>query len=239
MSNIIPADRKNDKQLIENYRPISLLPVFGKIFEKVVFNGIYNFLLNKRLLNPNQSGFCPSVSCINQLLGITHEIFESFYCNPSLQVRSAFQDISKAFDRVLYKGLLYKLKSMGISGELYELIENYLSRTFQRVIFNGQTSSWRPISAGVPQGSILGPFHFLVYINDLPNGLKAHAKLFADDTSLFVKDKNETANALNNDLSVISKWAFNWKMLSNPEPQTCSRKKKKEKETIDSSCLKC
>ena len=169
MSNIIPADRKNDKQLIENYRPISLLPVFGKIFEKVVFNGIYNFLLNKRLLNPNQSGFRPSVSCINQLLGITHEIFESFYCNPSLQVRSAFQDISKAFDRVWHKGLLYKLKSMGISGELYELIENYLSRTFQRVILNGQTSSWRPISAGVPQGSILGSFHLLIYINDLPN----------------------------------------------------------------------
>ena len=169
MSNIIPADRKNDEQLIENYRPISLLPVFGKIFEKVVFNGIYNFLLNKRLLNPNQSGFRPSVSCINQLLGITHEIFESFYCNPSLQVRSAFQDISKAFDRVWHKGLLYKLKSMGISGELYELIENYLSRTFQRVILNGQTSSWRPISAGVPQGSILGSFHLLIYINDLPN----------------------------------------------------------------------
>ena len=124
MSNIIPADRKNDKQLIENYRPISLLSVFGKILEKVVFNGIYNFLLNKRLLNPNQSGFRPSVSCINQLLGITHEIFESFYCNPSLQVRSVFQDISKAFDRVWHEGLLYKLKFMSISGELYELIEH-------------------------------------------------------------------------------------------------------------------
>ena len=124
MSNIIPADKKNDKQLIENYRPISLLPVFGKMFEKVVFNGIYNFLLNKRLLNPNQSGFRPSVSCINQLLGITHEIFESFYCNPSLQVRSVFQDISKAFDRVWHEGLLYKLKFMSISGELYELIEH-------------------------------------------------------------------------------------------------------------------
>ena len=124
MSNIIPADKKNDKQLIENYRPISLLPVFGKMFEKVVFNGIYNFLLNQRLLNPNQSGFRPSVSCINQLLGITHEIFESFYCNPSLQVRSVFQDISKAFDRVWHEGLLYKLKFMSISGELYELIEH-------------------------------------------------------------------------------------------------------------------
>ena len=101
-----------------------MLPIFGKIFEKVVFNRIYNILLNERLLNPNQSGFRPSDSCINQLLAITHEIFESFDCNPSLEVRLVFLDISNAFDKVWHKGLLYKLNSMGISGELYELIEN-------------------------------------------------------------------------------------------------------------------
>ena len=84
---------------------------------------------------------------------------------------------------------------MGISGELYNLLGNYLSDRFQRVILNGQTSSWRPVIAGVPQGSILGPLLFLVYINDLPNELKSSVKLFADDTSLFtiVKDKNESA----------------------------------------------
>ena len=109
---------------------------------------------------------------------------------------------------------------MSISDELYELIKNYLLRQFQRVILNGQTSSWRPILAGVPQGSMLGPLYFLIYINDLPNGLKTNAELFAVDISLFtiIKDKNESANALNNDLSLISKWAFNWKMLFNPDP---------------------
>ena len=109
---------------------------------------------------------------------------------------------------------------MGISGEFYDLLENYLSGRLQRVILNGQTSSWRPILAGVPQGSILGPLLFLIYINDLPNKLKSNAKLFADDTSLFtiVKDENESANVLNNDLSLISEWAFNWKMLFNPDP---------------------
>ena len=109
---------------------------------------------------------------------------------------------------------------MSISDELYELIKNYLLRQFQRVILNGQTSSWRPILAGVSQGSILGPLYFLIYINDLPNGLKTNAKLFAVDTSLFtiIKDKNESANALNNDLSLMSKWVFNWKMLFNPDP---------------------
>ena len=115
--------------------------------------------------------------------------------------------------------MLYKLKSVGISGELYNLLETYLSNWFQRVLLNGQASSWRPVLAGVPQGSILGPLLFLIYINDLPNELKSNAKLFADDTSLFtiVKDKNKSANMLNNDLRWISKWAYNWRILFNPD----------------------
>ena len=196
-SNIIPVHKKNDKQLIQNYRPISLLPIFGKIFEKVTFNKIYNFLLNERLFNPNQSGFRPSDSCINQLLTIAHEIFKAFDCITSLEIRLVFLD----------KGLLYKLKSMGISGELYELIENYLLGRLQRVILNEQTSSRRTFLSGVTQGSIWGPLLFLTYNNDLYNGLKTNAKRFADDTSLFtiVKDKNESGKALSNDLSLISK----------------------------------
>ena len=140
-SNITLVLKKNDKQLIQNHRPIYLLPIFGKILEKVVFSMIYNFLLNERLLNPNQSGFRPSYSCINELLEFTHDIFKSFGCNPPLKVRSVFLYISKAFDKVWHKGLLYKLKSMDISGELSELIENYLSGRFQRVILNGRTWS--------------------------------------------------------------------------------------------------
>ena len=151
-------------------------------------------------------------------------------------LKSVFLDISKAFDKVWHEGLLYKLKSMGVSGELYNLLENYLSDRFQRVLLNGQTSSWRPVLAGVSQGSILGPLFFLIYINDLPNELKSNAKLFADDTSLFtiVKDKSESTNILNNDLSEISKWAYNWKMLFNPDPSkpaqevVFSRKKKEQ-----------
>ena len=110
---------------------------------------------------------------------------------------------------------------MGISGELYNLLEKYLPDRFQRVVLNGQKSSWTPVLAGVPHGSILGPLLFLVYINDLADGLKSNAKLFTDDTSLFtiVKDKNESANILNNDLQLISSWAYKWKILFNPDPK--------------------
>ena len=106
---------------------------------------------------------------------------------------------------------------MGISGEIYNLLENYLSVRFQRVVLNGQTSLWRPILAGVSQCSILSTLVFLIYINDLPNELKSNVTLFADGTSPFtvVKDKNESANVLRSNLQSISIWACNWKMLFN------------------------
>ena len=108
---------------------------------------------------------------------------------------------------------------MVISGELYDLLGN-LSGRLQRVFLNGQMSSWRPVIAGVPQGSILGLLLFLVYINDLPNKSISSANLFADNTSLFtiVKGKNESANTLSNDLLLISKWTCNRKILFNPDP---------------------
>ena len=137
-ANVIPVHKKDDKQCVNNYRPVSLLPVFGKIFEKLIFNEIYSFLDREKLLNTNQSGFRPFDSCVNQLLTITHEIFSSFDCNPSLEVRSIFLDISKAFDKIWHEGLLYKLKSFGISGSLLNLIKHYLTDISQRVLLNGQ-----------------------------------------------------------------------------------------------------
>ena len=148
--------------------------------------------MDEILLNPSQSSFRPRDSCVNQLLAITHKIFEVFDCNPSLEVRSVFLDMSKAFEKVWHQGLLYKVNSMGISGELYDLLGNYLSGRFQSVVLNGQISSWKRVLTVVPQGLISEPLLFLIYINDLPNKLKANAELFADDTSLFtiVKDIN-------------------------------------------------
>ena len=125
----------------------------------------------------------------------------------------------QTFDKVLHQGLTFKLKSVGVSDSLLNCIESFLSNRFQRVLLNGQTSKWLPVKAGVPQGSILGPLFFLIYINDLSDELVSTVKLFADDTSLFsvVCDSNISAYELNNDMQKISEWAYKWKMSFNPD----------------------
>ena len=219
-SNIVPIHKKGDKQILNNYRPVSLLPVCGKIFERIIFKNLYEHLEKNNLLSSSQSGFKSSDSCTYQLLSITHLIYSGFDYNPSLETRGVFLDISKAFDKVWHNGLIYKLRSVGVTGELLTLIKSFIKNRSQRVVLNGQSSSWLPILAGVPQGSILGPLFFLVYINDLSSGLKCEPKLFADDTSLFsvVYDKDVSSKNLNDDLDSISNWAFQWKMSFNPDP---------------------
>ena len=129
------------------------------------------------------------------------------------------KDISKAFDKVWHQGLLYKLKQNGISGNSLEILTGFLKDRKQRVVLNGQNSLWANIEAGVPQGSILGPLLFLIYINDLPDNQSTNVKLFADDTSLFsvVHDITTSSCDLNYDLIRVREWAFQWKMRFNPE----------------------
>ena len=201
-ANVVPVHKKEDKTLVKNYRLISLLPIFSKIFERVIYSSIFNYFISNKLFTPSQSGFLPGDSCIAQLLSIIHEIQTAFDENPVADVRGIFLDISKAFDKVWYEGLLYKLKTYGIEGQLLSLLANYLENCEQRVVLNGQTSAWRKVKSGVPQGSVLGPLLFLIYINDHPDGITSICKIFADETSLFteVLDINESANKLNTGL---------------------------------------
>ena len=111
----------------------------------------------------------------------------NFDSNPSVDVRGVFLDIPKPFDKVCHKGLLFKLKSYGVEGEVLSLLKCYRSNREQRIVLNDQTSDWRKINSGVPQASVLGPLLFLIYINDLPDGITSICKIFADDTSLFSK----------------------------------------------------
>ena len=216
---ILPVQKKNDKQLTKNYRPVSLLPVCGKIFEKTIYNSLFRYLEDNNLLNGNQSGFCPGDSCVHQLLSITHEIYKALDANSSLEVRGVFLDLPKAFHEVWHGGLMYKLKRLGICRKYYGLIHSFLNDRHQIVVLNGQCPNWPKIKAGVLQGSILGPLLFLVYINDLPEGLTTNAQLFADDTSLFlvVHDSMLSSVSLNNDLLKNSQWACQWKIIFNPD----------------------
>ena len=218
-ANVVPIHMKGNRQSRENYRPISLLPIFGKIFEKVIFDAIYKHLCDNKFLTPNQSGFRPGDLAINQLLAITHNIYCAFESTPSLETCAVFLDLSKAFDRVWHDGLLYKLECNGISRNLLNFLRSFLLNRMQRVVLNGKSSNWEFISSGVPQGSILGPLFFLVYINDLADNVNCCIKLFADDTSLFsvVHDEAKTALELTQDLESISLWAWQWKMLFNVE----------------------
>ena len=215
-SNIVAIHKKGDKQVVNNYKPVSLLPVCGKILERLVFNSVFDFLDNNSLLSANQSAFRPSESWESQLLSICHEIYTSFDCYSTLEVRSVFLDISKAFDRIWHEGLTYKTKS--ISDPLLKLTERFLSNRYQRVLLNGQSSAWFVIIAGVLQGSILGPLFFLIYINDLNKNLSSIKNfLLMIHPFSVVHDVALSAKQLNDDLNKISEWVFQWKMAVNSD----------------------
>lgn len=133
--------------------------------ERCVYKHIYNFILENRIISSNQSGFTSGDSAINQLLYITNEFGKAL--DVGKEVRVVFCDVSKAFDRVWHKGLLTKLKSIGIQVLLLSWIETYSLGRKQRVVINGCCSDWRNGCAGVPQGSILGPLFFIIDINDI------------------------------------------------------------------------
>ena len=135
MSNVCPIHKKDAKNRKENYRPISLLPILSKIFEKVIFDSLYDYFIHNDLLTPCQSGFIKGDSCVNQLLAITHEIHKNLDANPSIDTVGIFLDMSKAFDKVWHNGLICKLQSYGVHSNLLLLLKKYLSNRKQ----NGQS----------------------------------------------------------------------------------------------------
>ena len=159
--------KKGDKQVVNNCRPVSLLPICSKILEKIVLDSMMRFLNENKFLSNAQSGFRPPDSCECQVLLIVHDIYKSFDCNPPWEVRQIFLDISKAFDRVCHDRLLYKIKSFGVFHTPLKLIEHFLSNRYRNLVLKGQSSSWAEVSAWVPQGSILDPWFFLIILTIL------------------------------------------------------------------------
>ena len=227
-ANVNPLHKKESKQFTENYRPISLLSCVSKIFERCVFKFIFNHCIDNKIITRFQSAYQEGDSPVSQLLEIYDIVLEAI--DKGKTVKFAFLDVSRAFDRVWHKGLLHKLDSIGIRENLLSWFKSYLENRRQRVVINGQCSSWHDITAGVPQGSILGPLLFLIYINDIASIVESNIRLFADDTSLFVIADNEEQElaslTLNGDLSAISIWADQWFISLNERKtfsMTCSR----------------
>ena len=135
----MPIHKTNDRQCLKNYRPVSLLPICGKILERLIFNEMFLLFIKNGLILQNQSGFKTGDSCVNQLLSLTHEIYKSF--DDGLDVRSVFLDISKALDKVWHEDIIFKLKQNGISGELLNLLCDFLRNRKQRVVLNGHVST--------------------------------------------------------------------------------------------------
>jgi len=207
IAKVIPIHKSDSKLDIKNYRPISLLPTVSKIFEKLLYNGIYNFLVSHNLLCEQQYGFRKKCSTLLALLDMHNDISKSFD-NKALSL-GIFLDLSKAFDVINHDILLQKLSYYGICGLPLMLIESYLSNRKQFVRINGVDSSMSNVICGVPQGSILGPLFFIVFINDVvycSNILQFI--LYADDTNVFLTTTDITAavNIVNVELEKLSKW---------------------------------
>ena len=141
-ANVTPIFKEGDKLLIKNYRPISPLPICGKIFEKIIFNNLCSYLTVNNLITKNQSGFRPNDSTTNQLLYLVNEIHQAFENPKSLEVRAVFLDISKGFDKVWHDGLIFKLKQNGVSGSLLMFFQIDLTNRKQRVVLHGSYSSY-------------------------------------------------------------------------------------------------
>jgi hypothetical protein len=188
-ANVHPLFKKGNRASVSNYRPVSLLNIITKVFEKIIYKHIYNHFLDTNTISQYQSGFLPGKSTISQLCELYHNL--SLNLSNNIDTQIIFLDISKAFDQVWHTGLIYKLKKTGISGKLLKWTKNYLSNRKQKVIINGISSKWEYLKGGVPQGSVLGPLFFLVYINDLVNVIEfASVRMFADDTCLLRSDND-------------------------------------------------
>ena len=181
-----------------------------------MFKYLLNFFRDHQVITTLQSGFIPGDSTVNQLVDIYNTFCKAL--DEGKEVRAVFCDISKAFDRLWHKGLLYKLKSVGVTDSLLHWCSDYLANRKQRVVIPGACSDWLPVTAGVPQGSILGPLLFLLYINDIVDNIKATIRLFADDTGLYiiVDNPHNTAGQLNTDLQTIHQWDTQWLVTFNP-----------------------
>ena len=213
-ANIIPLFKKGSRNKSENYRPVSLTSVICKLLERLIKDHMVDFLVKHKLLNSSQHGFLKARSCLTNMLCFLEEITK--WIDVGSPVDIIYLDFQKAFDKVPHQRLLLKLKAHGIGDSITDWIEQWLTDRRQRVVVDGEVSTWKSVLSGVPQGSVLGPILFLIYINDLDDSITSNVLKFADDTKLFRKVNTDgDKQHLQNDLDRLVKWSEKWQMLFN------------------------
>ena len=207
---ITAIHKKGVRNIVDNYRPISLTSVISKVIESVVRDHIVQHMMENHLFADEQHGFVPMRNCVTQLLESMEawsQIIEEGGC-----IDIIYTDFSKAFDPVPHTRLLKKIESDGIKGDILKWIGSFLSNRKQRVKVEGSMSQWIPVTIGIPQGSVLGPILFVLFINDMPSEIKNTCKLFADDAKIFC---NPLKTLLQHDIDKLSQWSEKWQLSFN------------------------
>ena len=190
-ANVSPIFKKGARSKPNNYRPVSLTSQIVKLLERLIYDHILKLTTTNGTISCHQHGFQDGCSCVTQLLECLYDWTQNF--DDSTQTDIIYLDFAKAFDTVSHKRLILKLRNCGIRGSVLRWIESFLTNRRQRVVLRNGGSSWTWVKSGVPQGSILGPLLFLIYVNDMPDIVMSTAKMFADDTKVYskIQDKQD------------------------------------------------
>ena len=211
---VTPIHKKGERCKAENYRPISLTSTIGKILESIIKDQIYQYLTTNDLLVHNQHGFTLGRSCTTQLLHAMDYWTSSLDNN--IPVDILYLDFRKAFDTVPHCRLFIKLAAYGIRGKLLDWIKSFLTNRQQKVVLNGASSEWSRVYSGVPQGSVLGPLLFNIYVNDIPSVVNSETLMFADDTKIFRKIQSQSDFLqFQQDISNLLAWSVKWQLKFN------------------------
>jgi hypothetical protein len=204
-ANVTPIYKKGPRELSCNYRPVSLTSHICKVLESIIRDSLVDYLHRNNLIRATQHGFVKKGSCLTNLLEFLQ--FVSSYIDRGFQ---------KTFDKVPHRRLMLKINSLGISGSIFKWIENWLQDREQKVVMLGSSSWWIKVKSGVPQGSVLGPLLFLIYINDIDEVVASKILKFADDTKLYgVVANQQDIERSKNDLKNLCNWSADWLMLFN------------------------
>ena len=214
IAEVVPIYKKGSRNNPSNYRPVSLTSVPSKLMESIVRDSVLEYMQEFDLLCDAQHGFVPRRSCASQLLSCMEDWTKAI--EQGQQVDVAYLDFAKAFDSVPHKRMIQKLQNYGVGGNLLRWLEAFISDRRQRVRVNGAFSEWASVTSGVPQGSVLGPTLFVIFVNDLPSDLDSGVRLFADDAKVYSNVSTALGCAtLQGDLAKLERWSTDWLLKFN------------------------